>query len=988
MLDFIPRDPYQNQDINNFINGSCSPLIQDIKSKRARNLLRGISDPTNFSITKTALSKIKNSCDYSDYKKAVTYVRTNKFFKDNLVGQLNNCFCPKGLPESIIYTLKEICQQIDNNSNQLVKITEKAISLLSHLKNNEFNEALDCCHTLIDEGGVSIFLIRKLSFITNRYQALEIDDKKILEKIDNLKIRINISNASFIEEAVTQLSNLRTAHLAVHKRINDIKDDRPFVNIAKSFIKPIPSDEDEFIRTLNGYYSFSLFDAFLYIQITNSMNLPFIAPYYIYKNHLQSLYNDISRVDFSPEKMYLTIDENTGYYYLRECFLFPEQSNALKFLSIHGHYYTDWKNTPSLTPFAKNNIEKYFNGISRLEHICCAEMDNVEVNYHKYDKKHCGMLENSTALIHILNKNEGDIGKDEEVLFVKLMSFTRDIGEICKNEYLERIADSAEDLSLKLVARCLVSINNKKQYAEYEFRSITQEYCLTKFNGNLNKLLKHLFEVSPAVAEHFILNCNETFLSTLFHLMDKPVDALKVRADMLHWFGEVTHDERYIDRAKTLRIDIQVNKEKGTIDDSRIYVDSFKFTQWFEDNMVSKLTMTLDNLILSKNKSLVLDWDKKNSNIGSLDSVIEHLLACYHEFCANSIFGIASYLGRRIRHGTFGGTAITEVSDLAKNKEYLHLFDDRDFKLKFDTWLRNYELMIEDLVKTSLQIKSRKKPNGLITTEIDSAIKKQHANQLMYEILSVYSSRTGVLRLPIVIMDYCWRLAESDLRIIRNFLSEKKATHAVFSYTPKNISTLRKREYSKFTQEINLVTSKKFRLMSSWFNKPSYASPSTDIYLLFRAVVSEIKESVSHFTPCIALDERSFLITGGTYYVIYDALYVLIHNAARHGKQNGRILFDVSNHEDRNALKIKLCTELPSVDELLLAQEKIEKALGDADDNAHVVEGNSGIKKLKKMERDGSISNIKFFTNELDLLLSFEFIFELNSRGKYENIDS
>lgn len=986
MLDFLKRN--SDQELSNFINGSCSPLIQDIKSKKARNLLRGISDPANYSITKTALAKIKNSCDYSDYKKAVTYVRTNKFFKDNLVGQLNNDFCPKGLPETITYTLKEVCQQIENHSSQLVKISEKAIDLLSHLKNNEISEALDCCHALVDERGVSIFLIRMLSFITNRYQVLEMEDKKILEKIDSLKSRINISNASFIEEAITQLSNLRTAHLTVHKRINDIKDDRPFVNIAKSFIKPIPSDENEFLRTLNGYYSFSLIDAFLYIQTTNSMELPFIAPSYVDVDRLQVLYGYISQIEFLPEKMYLSVNENTGYYYLRECFLFPEQPSALKFLSIHGHYYTDWKATTSLTPFAKNNIENYFNGISRLEHICCVEMSNVEVNYHNYDKNHCGMLENSTALVHILNKNEGDIGRDEEVLFVKLMSFTRDIGEICKNEYLERIADSAEDLSLKLVARCLVSINNKKQYAEYEFRSITQEYCLTEFGGDLNKLLKHLFEVSPAVAEHFILNCNETFLSTLFHLMDKPVDALKVRADMLHWFGEVTHDERYIDRAKTLRIDIQVNKEKGTIDDSRIYVDSFKFTQWFEDNMVSKLTMALDNLMISQNKARVLDWDKKNNNIDSLDAVIEHLLACYHEFCANSIFGIASYLGRRIRHGTFGGTAITEVSDLAKNKEYAYLFEDMDFKLKFDTWLRNYELMIEDLVKTSLQIKSRKKPNGLITTDIASAVKRQHANQLMYEILSVYSSRTGVLRLPVVIMDYCWRLAESDLRIIRNFLSEKKATHAVFSYTPKNASTLCKREYSKFTQEINLVTSKKFRLMSSWFNKPSYASPSTDIYLLFRAVVSEIKESVSHFTPCIDLDERSFLITGGTYYVIYDALYVLIHNAARHGKQNGRIFFDVSNHEDRNALKIKLCTELSSVAELHLAQKRIEGALCEADDNAHVVEGNSGIKKLKKMERDGSISNIKFLSNELELLLSFEFIFELNSRGKYENLDS
>lgn len=72
--------------------------------------------------------------------------------------------------------------------------------------------------------------------------------------------------------------------------------------------------------------------------------------------------------------------------------------------------------------------------------------------------------------------------------------------------------------------------------------------------------------------------------------------------------------------------------------------------------MISKLTMVLDSLMISNNKMLILDWDKKNTSVGGTDIVIDHLLACYSEFCSNNMFGIASYLGRRIRHGTFKGT--------------------------------------------------------------------------------------------------------------------------------------------------------------------------------------------------------------------------------------------------------------------------------------------------------------------------------------------
>ncbi|WP_323115972.1 hypothetical protein, partial [Klebsiella variicola] len=822
-----------------------------------------------------------------------------------------------------------------------------------------------------------------ISFITNRYQIFNLSNKAILSKIDSIKNKIEISNDPVLEGAVIQLSNLRTSHFTICKRINDLKDDDYKNLIAKYFINPIPKDYDVFFKTLNAFYSISLIDAFLYYQLVCSLNLPYIKNIYSdYK--LKSYYKYLSGVIFEPCDIYDGIDEDSSYYYLRECFLFIHQPRALKFLTIHSHLYGSFNTREALSDYSIALINNYFSDLSSLTQLRCNKMDNVQFSWDKYDPIYCGMLENSSALLYLLGKNQGGLDDVEKSKFIELMTYSRDIGEVCPSDYLETIVDNTSDRLLKLVVQCLITINKKSHYTEYQLRSIIQEYCLSDFNSNLLELLKHLYYISPAVTEHLILTCNETFLSTLFILMERPVDALQARADMLYWFGEITGQECFLDRAKTLRIDIAISKERGTIDDSRIYVDPLKFSQWFEDNMVNKITMALDNLLISNSSSMSLDWNNKNSGTSIGDDVIDNLLICYNEFCDNKVFGIASYLGRRIRHGTFKGTAITELNDIPKKEEYCELFEDKEFKRKFDEWIERYEGMIEDLVKVSLQIKSKKKPLGLITTEIDSSFKITIARQLVMNILNVYSKRTGVLRLPSLIIDYLWRLAETDLHKIKKLLSEKKSSYGVFNFNARNYHPLMRRKISKFTQEINSLTGQKFGLISSWFNKPNYASPSTDIYLLFNTVVSEVKDRVSHFNPYVDIGESSFLINGGTYYVIYDSLYVLIHNAAIHGKVNGQIYFEVSPCSDRNALKIKLTTEVSNSDDLKHAKEQVLLFLQETDDDAHIVEGNSGIKKLKKLEREGSISNIKFTTNDDKLTLCFEYLFELDSRGDYD----
>lgn len=966
--------------------------IHNIKTKKARNLLRGI-DSDSYKSTKTALEKIKLNCTRTDYKNSLLYVRTHTFFEKTDVGQLFNDFCPKGIKQPHEYTLSEIIKEIGNYTNELCLLTECAYSISSHLSKNEFLKALEACDDLVKNKGVSIYLLRVISFITNRYQLFSLEDKELLNKIDKLKQSIKISNNNFLSEAVSQLSNLRTSHLAICKRINELSTDFEKGLIAKSFINPIPNNYDVFLKTLNAYYSFSLFDAFLYYQNISKFKLPFIPPHLI-NSDLTLIHQEFCSIEFDPNLIYDEVDEDTSHYYLRECFLFIEQEKALNYLLIHGSYYTPYVSNKRINQFSRPLINRYFENLKNLNQLRCEKMVDVEINWHKYNNNTCSMLENSSALIYLLTKKEGYLDQHEQYLFVKLMSYTRDIGEICPPDFLERIADDAKDYLLKIVAQCLITINRKSQYTEHQLRATIQDFCISEFNSNLLELLKYLHQVSPAVTEHIITISNETFLSTLFHLTDKPIDALNLRADMLFWYGEITKDERFKDRAKTLRIDIQINKEKGTIDDSRIYVDPLNFQQWFEDNMVSKLTMILDNLMISNDSSFKLDWTSKGSSVSNGEELIESLLACYKEFCENKVFGIASYLGRRIRHGTFKGTAITEIQKLPNEQEYHSIFEDKDFKRRLDEWLIQYEYMIEDLVKNHLQIKSKRKPAGLITTEIDTPAKTVIANQLVFDILSLYPKRTGVIRLPNLIIDYCWRLVEQDLAKTKRLLSQKKSSHGVFSYTPKNQSPYLKRTFSKFTQEVNSLTGQKFGLMASWFNKPSYASPSADIYLLFNAVISEVKERMIGFEPTIDIGEKTFTIDGGTYYILYDALYVLIHNAAKHGKLDGTIHFNVLPSSARNTIRLSLSTELGCLQDILKAESQIRLFIESADkdsnfiDDAHIIEGNSGMKKLKRLEKEGSISNFNFHSNEKELLLCFEFDFHLDHRGIYDDIDS
>jgi len=976
MLDII--------ELTKFGLTSSSIQIIDIRSAKARNYLRGINDLDSHRQISAALRKIKDSCSKHDYISSLKVLRSHSYFENNIVGRNFPTKCLKPVPEVVHLFNRDLTQEFEQYSSELEDLCLKANYIVTAIADDNLLLAVNECRKFADKGGVSLFLIRMLVFIQNRYHSLELTDPELLEKSELILSSICISNIDFLQSAIRELSNLRTDYFSIRKKLERLDDSHPHHCIAKSYISQIPRSSSEFKNVLCSFYSFSLFDAYLYYERMLLVDLPFGDPLVPVKsNSLRVAYKKLTKAHFEPSDMYSELDGSAPHSYLRESFLISEQLKAFQYKTIHDIFYTDSEVKCNQLPYERKLLKTYFEHVDSLSDLRSDGISNVLINFNVYDKISCGFLENSSALLYILDKYDGQLSKDDEARFVELMSSTRDIGETCRKEYLERLSVAATLPSLRLVVCCLISIQNKSSIADYELRSAIQEICQSEFSGDLNKLVQYLYDISPAVCEHLILTCDETFLSKLFHIMEKPVEAIKARADMLNWFGDITGDDTYIDRAKNLRIDIQISKEKGTIDDSRIYVDPLKYTQWINDNIQNELTLLLEGLS-TFGATFVLNWDESSTGIKTVDSIMSLLLRCYEEFCSNNIFGIASYLGRRIRHGTFKGTGLTEVKSLESKEEYSYLFEDPDFKKYYDTWILNYRSMIDDLVHSFLHIRTKKKPQGYITTKMDSTIKKRQADRMFVDIVNSFDKHQSAHEIPYIVSEYCWRFVEADLISIRKLLMENKSTFGVFNYKPKTYanSQFKRREVHRFTQDINNITAEKFRTISSWFNKPSYASPSTDLNVLFRAVVSEVKESIDQFNPEISLPETPFNIAGGMYFVIYDALYVLIYNAAKHGKEGGKLSFSVEMPEQGESINLSVSSEVATIVDFDFAVQNIEKYMALFSEDANLFEGKSGIKKLKRLEREGSITHLNFTGARDKLQLAFSFNFILNTRSK------
>ncbi|MBA6374711.1 hypothetical protein H4J64_05770, partial [Colwellia sp. BRX8-2] len=879
-----------------------------------------------------------------------------------------NKVCSEGVHESVIYREDEIIDEINTQQHKINELLILYRNLLFASQSRNFRLSLDLCNEIIEQKGVSCFFVRVLFFIRNHTENVD-EFGSVADDVDGILNKIEIENTGYLESAIRELSNPRTDYFNICKKIIDSEENNNINYIARSFISHVFRSKEVFLNTLNAYFSFSIIDSFLYYASSSRLKLPFTENVYnIDKRLIESFYS-LSCVQIDVTLYLSTKDENMDLNFFRENFLLIELQDSFKYKTIHASIYSkNEAKEEERTPIEKKLMNDYFKSIRTLDDLRHCKKESYSINLHEYDSRDCSFLENSNALLFFIEKNDAELNgqSEQEDKFVQLMSHTRDIGFICPEHYLNKLENNAKTFELRLVIACLLSIKSNSSIVDHSLRKTIQEITVSKYNANLKDLIEYVYSVSPSVTEHLVQVCDETFLSKLFQITNMPNKAIKDRSGILDWYGHKIDDSSYIERAKNLTIDIQISKAKGTIDDSRIYVDPVKFTQWINDNVLNDLTLLLESTCGNEEIfSVNINWNKVKTGISTNEQISSLLLRCYAEFCNNKLFGIASYLGRRIRHGTFKGTGLKEAREFPSDKKYENIFNNHEFSERYSLWLRSYKNMFEKLKVDHLYINSKKKPEGLIYCELNSNFKKISANHMFMEIYNSYTRNGNSLEIPYLITEFCWRFIEEDLANIRKFIMENKSKHAVYNFDCNSIKSLKNREVKNFCQELNSATSDKFRTISGWFNKPSIASPSVELNLLFQAVISEIKGFFGDFVPKIVIGSSDFVISGGVYFAIYDALYVLIYNAAYYGKKVGELEFEIEYRKEGQLIKLSIISEVDSHILLEEAKIRINEALSADFENAHIIEGRSGIRKLKRMEMDEYISDVNFqFENE------------------------
>ncbi|MCA6954040.1 hypothetical protein [Pectobacterium polaris] len=559
-----------------------------------------------------------------------------------------------------------------------------------------------------------------------------------------------------------------------------------------------------------------------------------------------------------------------------------------------------------------------------------------------------GYLSRSAIFNYWLDVSEGQIGFNSHDLFI-LMGLTRDLARTIPVNAARTAAKLAKDELVKLIFLLLLAKRSKNELDHFMLRKQLESIAFKYHNGSLVELVKHYEKTHPYVAEYIYDIATEDFLAKLTKLAPHRADIPEIRASLHEWMAEFKGgDEYYLQRARAVRIDHQINRVRNEIDDHRIYVDPMRFISWIEDEMMLELNGALNSTGAGK-KGVTVTCDETILSMVVTQS--------YNAFCSNPVFGIASYIGRRIRHGTFHGHMFSSViNGLEKSDKFKRLFSNPHFSLKWSYWKNAYNEAIEEIIAERLHVQSKIKPLGLLTPDIYNVSKQDVLSAAVHNISKNYAETISTADICPTIIDYCWRLAELDLIPVVHYLKSQQNPLKNEGFLSEELFPAAVMVDNKladsFRRELELSIDRKLITMLGWFKRPSIVAPKASVSLLFEATVAEIKDTIPDFNPQDADHSNEEIdLVGNFYHLIYDSLAIIVSNAAKYADCSRPLnrKFEVIPGKVKN-LVIEISSAIKPTDDPVEVSESIETRKSADFRNANMYDKKSGISKLLLLE--------------------------------------
>jgi hypothetical protein len=827
---------------------------------------------------------------------------------------------------------------VKHNSVTLLKSVKKLKSLNNAVLQKNFISADKLLGSIIECSGYSHLILRKAVLISNLKE-----ENQVLTNTDRLLELAGIGyNNGFVSSLMhcfqeeQDFLNIKRSIMGTDDRGNWNRFTRDMLRIS---FHPHVKDNEEMSSFIQSNLQSSLFDAIIALKINVRLidlkEFPFLIK--IIENIELS-----SRTIDQIAGFYMAYDESERIFY-QQSGAWLENSDVVRYRLLQDNFFdspnTSYTNKDELT--VKCISEWAI--VNNLEDLCTFDIYTKHKfkNLQKLEKS--GDITKSSLFNYIIHRTEGKTYISEEHL-IDLMGVTSELERTINVEYIKVLAEIVDSDISKIIFYLLIAKRSKNELDSHKLRRLLQKIVVRDHDGDLTKFVSDMAAVSPVISEYSYSVFTEDFLAQLSHVIKSSKEITDTRAKLHQWMGKHTGESTYNDRARSILIDHQINLVKDEIDDNRIYVDTSRFIEWIHDEKLSELSSLF----------LILDHYNELSNID--DAQLKGIIGkCYFEFCSNKYFGIASYLGRRIRHGTFKGHLYSDVISIESNYDFLK--EDGHVSARWKEWKNEHEKRVDEIVRDKLHVESVQKRKGFLVPNIDNQAKGELGKQCMKNLLQEYEKTGNALSAPIIIIDYCWRFAELDLKDMNSYLKSQKQllmNESVINEIKGNFSHERRDIAKDFSRDLRRQLNDKLTSMYGWFNRPQSVSPKASLGLLYKAVVAEVQQTYREFSPNTDFDELSDIeVVGSAYHVIYDAFYVVVYNAAKHGKVDGDVTrqFMILKFKDTLGIRIKITSEIKDD----ASEQDINLRLNSGSsvdiENAQLNEDRSGISKLYNLQK-------------------------------------
>jgi hypothetical protein len=726
---------------------------------------------------------------------------------------------------------------------------------------------------------------------------------------------------------------------------------------------PFTAEKTTISKQLQAHSLYSLLDGaiFILIQRHNNINTRTCDYNSIVDertpNKVKDLWHKLSKTYPENEIKKYYSDDFFDLNFYRKSISWIESNIISEFYQSTHHYFKDDKkinDIPSIEVIELSN--RYFSEITEISEIS-EPPTKRKIQLSKFDNAYSGVFTRSSALKHLIrHKSPSKIITEDQ--YFTLLNHTTSISSLLTLDEIYYLRDLAEKNShtdyLSSVLIHDASPTTKNSFAlNKSLQLLLSEY----YNGDVIMFASQIKEKFPHVAEHLYGTCTESFLSLLFDLMEKPAEAYEIRANFHDWYSEHFNAPFAAERARSLRLNQKLHQIRGEIDDARIYVDPIRFSSWLEDEHLEELSGALrQSNISDEDISNFSTFSPIATNIPAVEQLAAVLQSAFLHFCTNKQYGINSYLGRRIRHGTLSGQMETNIDNIIGKFKENNTTAWPMVCEQVNKWNNIYKQHISFWINESLQINSNKKPKGMITPNITDDHKILSTRQCLRSIINTYRQHRNLSVVAHIIYECCWILVERDLSKIREHISHSHTQWGTLSIE----NSIDRPHYQEsriapeFCRKLNSTSEENFKTTRRWFTKPTNLLPSAKVSLLMQAVLEEVKNQFIDYKPNFSKHgEDDYDIIGATYHHLYDFLYVVIHNAAKHGKRKGNLSQTIRIQEsDPVEISITIKSEIKDTDKPSDIYKIISHYANNSNDDALIEEGKSGIRKIFKMKED------------------------------------